>query len=432
MNTLIIATILFSHVMAVYPFVSNLLQGKMPSTAQFAVISVIVYYDFGLVLETLGLFTGTPYFIPFFDAKPEIVLEAFILIASAPWLFFLGSKFTNKEKSQSLIPDYSDLKESTKISFYLTTILISSYLLFAGFSRILQGNTLWDARSQISDDFGPFVLILYLPLHFLSFYTRQSDSISKRGLLFSIGLSFTTIISTLSIAQRTTMILPVLILALFREKISLQKLCIFLVVTVIVASTLLPFFKWQKASSDDISSSIGTLITETVEFDFYRGGTLVSALEKSDLLGTKILPYPMSGYVNAFMYVIPRSIAPFKGWSAPRYFTSIIDKTPVEDTNWGFAIGAIEEIVLNIGFLLCMPCLFIYGMGMGLLDKASARIPSLLIPTRLAAIWVAGYNFSALLHYFGVMAAVSLVMHLFFVQKSKNKNSQIASYQSQL
>jgi hypothetical protein len=36
------------------------------------------------------------------------------------------------------------------------------------------------------------------------------------------------------------------------------------------------------------------------------------------------------------------------------------------------------------------------------------------------------------LHYFGVMAAVSLVMHLFFVQKSKNKNSQIASYQSQL
>lgn len=430
MNSIVIATILFSHAMAVYPFVSNLRQGKMPNTSQFAVISVIIYYDFGLVLETLGLFAGTPYFIPFFDAKPEIVLEAFVLVTSAPWLFLLGSKFTNKEKSQSLIPDYSDLKASTKISFYLTTILISSYLLYTGFSRILQGNTLWDARSQISDDFGPFVLILYLPLHFLSFYTRQSDSISKRGLLFSIGLSFATIISTLSIAQRTTMILPVMILALFREKISLQKLSIFLIVVVIAASTLLPFFKWQKASSDDISNSIGTLITETVEFDFYRGGTLVSALEKSDLLGTKILPYPMSGYVNALMYPIPRSIAPFKGWSAPRYFTSIIDKTAVEDTNWGFAIGAIEEIALNIGFLLSMPFLFIYGMGMGLLDKASARIPSLLIPTRLAAIWVAGYNFSALLHYFGVMAAVSLVMHLFFVQKPKNKNTQMASYQN--
>jgi hypothetical protein len=432
MNSIIIATILFSHAMAVYPFVSNLQRGKMPNTSQFAVISVILYYNFGLVLETLGLFTGTPYFIPFFDAKTEIVLEAFVLVASAPWLFILGSKFTNKEKSQSSIDRYSDLKESTKILFYLTTISISIYLLVVGFVRIFQGNALWDARSQIGDDFGPFVLILYLPLHFLSFYTRQSNSISKRGLFFSLGLAFATIISTLSIAQRTTMLLPVMILALFRQKISLQKISIFLIVAVIAASTLLPFFKWQKASSDDISSSIGALITETVEFDFYRGGTLVSALEKTDLLGAKILPYTMSGYVYSLLYYVPRNIAPFKGWSAPRHFTSFIDKTPIENTNWGFAIGAIEEILLNIGFLLSMPCLFIYGMGMGLLDKASARIPSLLIPSRLAAIWVCGYDFCALLHYFGTMAGISLVMHLFFVQKPIDKNSQMASYQSQL
>ncbi len=432
MNLIIIAAILFSHAMAVYPFVSNLQQGKMPSTSQFAVISVILYYDVGLVLETLGLFTGTPYFIPFFDARPEIVLQAFVLIAAAPWLFLFGSKFTNKEKTQSFISEYSDLKESTKTIFYLTTILISSYLLFTGFVRILQGNTLWDARTQIGDEFGPFVLFLYLPLHFLSFYTRQSDSMSKRGLFFSIGLSFATIISTLSIAQRTTMILPVMILALFRKKISLQKLSIFLIIVVIIASTLLPFFKWQKASSDDISSSIGNLVTETVEFDFYRGGTLVSALEKTDLLGTKILPYSMSGYVYSLLYYVPRNIAPFKGWSAPRHFTSTIDKTPIEDTNWGFAIGAIEEILLNIGFLFSMPCLFIYGMGMGLLDRASARVPSLLIPTRLAAIWVSGYDFCALLHYFGVMAGVSLVMHLLFVQKPKTKNSQMVSCQNQL
>jgi hypothetical protein len=430
MNVIIIVTILFSHVMAVYPFVSNLQKGRMPNTSQFAVISMIIYYDFGLVLESLGLFIGTPYFIPFLDAKPQIVFEAFVLIASAPWLFAIGSKLTNKEKSQSLIPHYSNLKESKKTSFYLTTILISTYLLLTGFVRILQGNTLWDARTQIGDDFGPFVLVLYLPLHFLSFYTRQSDSTSKKGLLFSVGLAFATIISTLSIAQRTTMLLPVMILALFREKISLQKISICLIVIVIAASTLLPFFKWQKANSDDISSSIGTLISETVEFDFYRGGTLVSALDKSDLLGTKILPYPMSGYVCGIFYYFPRSIAPFKGWSAPRYFTSFIDKTPIEDTNWGFAIGAIEEVVLNAGILLSIPCLFTYGIIMGLFDKASARIPSLLIPTRLAGVWVCGYDFCALLHYFGAMAVISLVMHLLFVQKPIDKNSQMASYQS--
>jgi hypothetical protein len=427
MNLIIIITILFSHAMAVYPFVSNLQNGRMPNTSQFAVISMIIYYDFGLVLESLGLFIGTPYFIPFFDAKPAIVLEGFVLIASAPWLFILGSKFTNKEKSQNLIPHYSNLKESTKTFFYLTTILISSYLLVTGFARILQGNALWDARTQIGDDFGPFVLVLYLPLHFLSFYTRQSDSTSKKGLLFSVGLTFATIISTLSIAQRTTMLLPVMILALFREKISLQKISICLIVVVIAASTLLPFFKWQKANSDDISSSIGSLITETIEFDFYRGGVLVSALEKTEIFGTKIMPYPMSGYVCGLFYYAPRSIAPFKGWSTPRHFTSIVDKTLIEDTNWGFAIGAIEEVVLNIGILLSIPCLFIYGMIMGLFDKASARISSLLIPTRLAGVWVCGYDFCALLHYFGAMAIVSLVMHLFFVQKPENKKPQILS-----
>jgi hypothetical protein len=432
MNLIIIVTILFSHAMAAYPFFSNLQKGKMPNTAQFAVISVILYYDFGLVLESLGLFAGTPYFIPFLDAKPQIVLEAFLLVASAPWLFLFGSKFTNQEKSQALIHEYSDLKESTKILFYSIVILISSCLLITGFARILQGNTLWEARSQIGDDFGPFVLILYLPLHFLSFYTRQSDSTSKMGLFFSIGLAFTTIVSTMSIAQRTTMLLPIMILALFREKISLQKISIFVIVAVIAASTLLPFFKWQKSSSDDLSSSLGALISETVEFDLYRGGTLVSALEKSDLLGTKILPYAMSGYVYALFYYVPRNIAPFKGWSAPRHFTSFVDKTLVEDTNWCFAIGAIEEILLNIGFLLSMPCLFIYGMVMGVLDKGSARIPSLLVPSRLAGIWLCGYDLCGLLHYFVAMVAVSLVMHLLFVQKSNDKNLKVTSYQGQL
>jgi hypothetical protein len=433
MNLIIVVTILFSHAIAAYPFVLNLQKGRMPNTSQFAVISMILYYDFGLVLESLGLFAGTPYFIPFFNAKPQIVLEAFVLVVSAPWLFLLGSKFTNKEKSQGLVNHYSDLKESTKVLFYLITILISSYLLLTGFARILQGNTLWDARTQIGDDFGPLVLILYLPLHFLAFYTRQSDSKSKWGLFFSIGLAFTTIVSTMSIAQRTTMLLPIMVLALFREKISLQKMSIFVIVAVIAAATLLPFFKWQKANSDDLSSSLGTLISETVEFDLYRGGTLVSALEKSDLLGTKILPYAMSGYVYALFYYVPRNIAPFKGWSAPRHFTSFIDKTAVEDTNWCFAIGALEEVVLNIGFLLSMPCLFVYGMGMGLLDKASARIPSLLVPSRLAGIWLCGYDLGALLHYFVAMIAVSLVMHLLFVEKSTkkkstNQNIKITSY----
>jgi hypothetical protein len=431
MSLIILITIFFSHAIAIYPFISILQKDKMPNTAHFAVISVILYYDFGLIIETLGLSVGNIHFIPFFDAKPSIVLSASILVSLAPWLFLLGSKCTNRENGRKLINDFSYLRKSTKPLFYTILVSICVYLSIIGVIEIIQDVSLWGSRDRITEKWGAFILILYLPLHFLSFYTKQSDSDSKNGLLFSIGLSAATILSTIGIAQRTNMLLPLLILSLFRKKISLQKIVIFVVVALIAASVLLPFFKWQKQDSQDISSSIGVLVAETIETDFYRGGVLISALEKTDLVGTKIMPYAMSGYLYTLLFYVPREIVPFKGWSTSQTFTALIDKTRVEDTKWAFGVGVIEELLLNIGLALSLPCLFMYGMGMGLMDKISQRIPSLLIPVRLGAIWVCGYESSVLLFTFGTMALVSIILHLLFVQKPTNKNLQIKLYRNQ-
>jgi hypothetical protein len=431
MSLIILITIFFSHAIAIYPFVSVLQKDKMPNTAHFAVVSVILYYDFGLIIESLGLSVGNIHFIPFLDAKPSIVLTASVLLALAPWLFLLGSKITNRENGRKLTNDFSYLRESTKPLFYTILVLICIYLSITGVIEIIQDVSLWGSRDRITEKWGAFILVLYLPLHFLSFYTKQSDSDSKNGFLFSIGLSVATILSTIGIAQRTNMLLPLLILSLFRKKISLQKIVVFVVVALVAASVLLPFFKWQKQDSQDISSSIGVLVAETIETDFYRGGVLISALEKTDLVGTKIMPYAMSGYLYTTLFYVPREIAPFKGWSTSQTFTALVDKTLVEDTKWAFGVGVIEELLLNIGLALSLPCLFIYGMGMGLLDKISQRIPSLLIPTRLGAIWICGYESSVLLFTFGTMTLVSIILHLLFVQKPTNKNLQIKLYRSQ-
>jgi hypothetical protein len=188
-----------------------------------------------------------------------------------------------------------------------------------------------------------------------------------------------------------------------------------LAVALIAASALLPFFKWQKADDQDVSASIGTLVAETIQTDFYRGNILVTALEKSEVLGTKIMPYPMSGYLYTLLYYVPRNMAPFKGWSTSQTFTSVVDKTPVEETLWAFGVGAIEELLLSIGVVLCLPCLLIYGMGMGLLDNLSSKVPSLLIPSRLAAIWLCGYESSTVMLTFGTMAIINFILHNLFV-----------------
>ncbi|PAX60010.1 hypothetical protein [Brunnivagina elsteri] len=415
MKSIVFAIILFSHVISILPFVSNARDGKIPNTSHFASISVMLYYDFGLALEVVGITDNSKFFTPFFNGDDSLMAASFIIVLLAPWLFHIGANFTNKKSGNKLVYNYLHLKNSTKPLFYIVVIFISLYFAFSGLSILLQNEPIWVVREKVGERWGALIVLLYLPIHFLGFYTRQEDSNTKVGLIFSFGLVIASILSTSAIGQRTNMLLPILIIVLFRKKISLAKIGIFLVIAIIAVSLLLPIFKWQHADS---KSSMVDLITETITGDFYRGAVLATALEKSQFLGSKIMPYPMAGYVYSVLYYVPRQIAPFKGSSTSQTFTSDIVRTPVEDTLWAFGVGAIEELLLNIGFLWCIPGLIVYGMFMGLLDKLSFHIPSLLIPTRLAAIWLCGYESSTVLLMFGTMAGVGLIFHQLFVQKN--------------
>jgi general stress protein CsbA len=431
MNLIIVSFIFLSHALAALPFFKNLQAGNMPKTVHFAAIGFILYYDAGLFIEALQLSIGSKYFTPFFNDNPWLVFTSTFFITIVPWLLRIGSNITNKSDTQVAEQSYSQLKYSVKPVFYILVILVSIYFAFNGWSEVSSGDPIWVVRERITMKWEALIILLYLPLHFLAFYTRQSESKSLPGLIFSLGLAAAIALSTLGIGQRTNLLLPVLILVLFRNKISIQKVGIFLAIAVIAAAALLPFFKWQSAdNADNVGANIGVLVAETIEADFYRGNVLATTLQMTEIVGTKLMPYPLSGYVYTILFYVPRGVAPFKGWSTSQTFTATIDRTPVADTFWAFGVGIMEELLLNVGYLLAMPCLVIFGMGLGILDKISLRIPSLLIPTRLAAIWMCGYESSTIMLVFGTMAVVAFGLHMVFVQKPKS--FQIISNQRKL
>lgn len=416
MERIIFPIVLFFHVLAARPFYSSLQHGKLPNTVDFATISVILYYDLGITFELFGFANEKDkFFTPFLHAQDNILAQAWVLLLLAPWLFRLGSIFTNKEgKSLILSNNVEKFRISRRSLFYIITIIIVVTCALLGYQNMSGSESVWSSRTAISEALGPLIILLSFPMHFLAFYTRTSDALTRKGLVFSLFLLSASILSTITVGQRTNLLLPVLIVLLFRKKITFTKIAAFFMVGLIAASILLPIFKWQYA---DQNYSIVELVADTIQGDLYRGPVLTSALERTEILGTSIFPYPMAGYVYILLFYVPRNIAPFKGWSTASYYTGDVVGTRVEEINWGFGVGAIEELLLNIGFLGCILGLIVYGMCMGLLDRLSSQIPSLIVPTRLAATWFCGYDLAALTLTFGTMAILGLLLHYLFGNK---------------
>ena len=53
---------------------------------------------------------------------------------------------------------------------------------------MMTNDPIWVVRERIGEKWGALIVLLYLPLHFLAFYSRQSDSTTKIGLLIRAGV----------------------------------------------------------------------------------------------------------------------------------------------------------------------------------------------------------------------------------------------------
>ena len=192
MSYMSLLLILISHFYAIIKFFKAYKSGLVPSTASFAAVGVVLYYDIGLIMEMFGFDYKNPYFESIFNKNYygyQLVLM-FVFIIIAPWCFYFGSHLYNRTHASvkaGIIPEY--LNRIRFKNFKIITFIVSIFFLFIGwrnFSSILHDYSLWIARNIIGETFGPLVIIFSIPKCFLVFYLSQNVSWRSPSFVFTI------------------------------------------------------------------------------------------------------------------------------------------------------------------------------------------------------------------------------------------------------
>ncbi len=411
--SILFVVLMVSHCMAIIPFIRRIRENIMPAVEDFGVLSILLYYDIGIIFELFGFEYNNPFFRPFLEAGTRSTIISLAILIVAPWLFILGSRLVRNCNTLEPAQQTSTILAKRAPAFYLAVFVISCIPAIIGY-RALSG---YGAKISLLGtdyirDLGLWTIIIYFPLHFLAYFVRQKNSKTAVGLIFIIFLFIANVLGTLPTGERTTILMPILIISLFTFRITIARMVAICISLVLLASLILPIFRWHY---HDATSSTPELLMDTINGDLSRSQVLVESIEKSNLAGTRIMPYPMAGYVfAALQFVVPRSVAPWKGYSTASYFTGSLIHADPGDLEWGLGVGAIEEIMLNAGILWVVPGLLIYGALMGAFNILSARVPSLVIPTRLAPLWMCGYSLPTLMLLFAVMGGVCWICHILF------------------
>lgn len=404
MKLLVVIALLISHGFASRGFWRSVALGRMPRTADFAVLSFIIYYDFGLTLEAAGVEYVNAYFPSLFAARDKTLTAAFLYLVAGPWALLSGTKLTTPTEVLKIAP-VTELSRRSHALFLTGALGLSAFLALSGISQLQEPQSLWQTRLETGIRFGAFIIFIYIPIHFVAFYSRQRNAHTLVGTAALGSLAILASLATVVVGQRTTVLLPIMIVALFRFRISKSRMIVGSIIALIAVSSLATRFKWYYA---DDSYSQQSIMVDTINSDFARGGVLTTALESSELVGSEVMPAPMTGYVYSALFFVPRTFAPFKGDSTARYFTAAVLNSDLP--NWGFGLGAIEEIALNIGSIFVLPGLLLYGIAFGWLDRLAARVPSTTVPGRLAGVWLCGYHLPALVLLFGSMMLFVLLL----------------------
>ena len=415
----LILPILLAHLPFIIVFMRTTSQDNIPQVVDFAALGIILYFDLGLLTEFLGLRYSNPLLPSFYSGEDsKQILIIFILMAT-PYLFYLGARLSDRDAQILSQQRTSELILSRRTLFYLMIVVVAVSLSWWSYQFYVQDPLA--VRLRLRQLNLPLNLFLLIPVSLLAFYVRQKDATTKKGAIVTIMLLLASILAVLPLSSRTSLLLPFLIVALFYFRISPMRLGIFLVFGVILAMALIPLYseRARQGRVTELNDIQWQAQLERVMFqDFYRAHVTMEVVNRSELLDTDVMSYPMSGYVYGFLYFVPRSIAPFKGRSTAIQFAA--DYLGYDSDNvalFGFGHSAIDEILLNGGFLFLIPGLIIYGMVMGFFDRLSRRIPSLVVPTRLAALWSGGYGLSVIVHLYGIMIIICITLHFLFVKK---------------
>jgi len=416
-KVLILLVVLLSHTKFTLRLLTKLRRSEMPKTRDLVIASFLLYYDLGLLLEVCGYEYVNHFFPSTFNAGNSSLELCIAIVALSPWFIDMTAGLWHGT-SRIRCKSETTLKPRLRPAFYSTTGILSlGSVALASYFGLNQdiGKHIWVIRTVIGNTLGPYIILLFLPLYVLGFYVRLRESHSRVGVCFIVFLVLCSVTSIIPLGERTFLLMPFVIVFVFWKRTSLRGMVLIGCVSLLGAALLLPFFKWQ---ANVKSAGIDT-VSETINSDIERVPVLCDVLSRSDALGTNVLNYPGEGYVYSALFFIPRSLAPWKGYSTATYYTAQIANSEPGGTSWGFGISAIDELILNCGIIFLPIGLLLYGYAIRLADAASDKYPVLLVPTRLGAVFMLGYHLPALLQSFGGMAVLALVLHLLFCVRTR-------------
>lgn len=412
MNYLWLLVLLGSHLLCALPLWSRLRRGDTPAVVDFACLSFLLYYDLGIALEVFGVEYGSYFFVSWLHRPDPWGTAPFAILLFAPWALRLGALAANspardRERRASQV---SEIRPDRARLFYGIALAVCAGCAFGCLELLLRNPLIWMASSQLLAALGPYYVLLALPSCLLAYFIRQQNiSPAKRAAVVAV-LLFCSVLSAIPVGERTGVLLPLVIVGLFYKPLSLRRVSAIAVTGALSASLLLPLFKPRQADNRDALDMVQT----TVWSDFSRAQVLADAVDRSSAIGTRIMPFPGAGYVYSALLFVPRTLAPFKGYSTAVAYTAAVTETPDPETNWGLGLGVVEELALNFGVAAVLPGLLFYGIAMGWAEKLARSVPAAGIPLRLGAIWICGYHLPALLQVFGTMTVVVLILSRYF------------------
>ena len=362
--------LLLAHAPFAVAFLRSIRRRQVPGVLLFAVLGVLLYYDLGFALQSFGWTFPSPYFPSLGSYDVEDFVTVGLVILATPYLLAIGYRAVAGRLEE--LPAAPTLNFSPRLKPIFLALFLPVCLLLGlvGFAAIRGATSAAEVKLLWVGILGGGYIAFLMPMFVLAFYLRTQDSGTRAGRFIVFFLLAASVSATLFLGQRTMTLLPFLMLALFRARLSTLRLALSIALLFAFASVALVFYKGYAVRQDlDILQRAEMVVGA----DLVRANVLARAIQESEPLGSRLLPVVGQGYFYTVLFYLPRSWAPHKGYSTAAYFTAFANGEETEFVAWGLGLGFLEEIILNFGFLAVVPGVMLYGFGLGLLERFSAH-----------------------------------------------------------
>ncbi len=399
--------ILAAHAPFAAAFLRSIRRRQVPEVLSFAAIGILLYYDLGFVLESIGYTFRSPFFAPLASYSLESFVATGLVILASPYLLALG--FRVMTGSMEPIPASPSLEFAPRLKpLFLALFLPVSLVLGAvGYTAIYGASSAAEVKRLWLGILGGGYIVFLVPMFVLAFFLRTRDSRTRGGTFVTFLLLSSSVAATLFLGQRTMTLLPFLMLVLFRPRLNAMRLAVSILVLLAFAAVALNFYKGHAVKQDlDLMDRVEMVVGS----DLVRANVLARAIQESEPIGARLLPMAGQGYLYAALFYAPRSWVPDKGYSTAAYFTAFANGEDTEYLAWGLGLGFLEEITLNFGYLAIVPGVILYGMGLGLLQRLCQAYDGAVVGVHLSAIWMSGYVLPSVVLYFGSMTVFAMLL----------------------